>query len=195
MLKPNDPAQARRAHGVRIEPRGSTGVALQRLVRFTGQFILCASFEELGNVRRRIIQLKFNFGLIDANVYPLTVAKSKPDLRLSKGRFEFRGPVTPGDGSGATSDKPNCADENLQSSYRLPIRTSKNVNLQPSSEKNVISYTVSIIEVNQSILKVSLCGLAPEQSESQEPTNNIPVCLPSFFLRTPRINYPSERPA
>jgi len=27
---PNVPAQARRANGVRIEPRGSTGVALQR---------------------------------------------------------------------------------------------------------------------------------------------------------------------
>ena len=84
-------------------------------------------------------QLKFNFGFINANVYPLAVTKSKPDLRLSKGRFEFRGPVTPGDGSGATSDKPNRADENFQPSDRLPIRTSKNANLQPAPEKNVIS--------------------------------------------------------
>ena len=84
-------------------------------------------------------QLNLNLRFIDANVYPFSVAEAKPDFRLSKGRFEFRGPVTPGDGSGSASDKPNRADENLQPSDRLPIRTSKDANLQPASEKNVIS--------------------------------------------------------
>ena len=92
-------------------------------------------------------QLKFNFGFINANVYPLAVAKSKPDLRLAKGCFKFRGPVTPGDGSGAASDKPNRADENLQPSDRLPFRTAKNANLQPSSEKNVIFYFAHAVYV------------------------------------------------
>jgi len=85
-------------------------------------------------------QHKFDLGFIDANVYPLAVPKSKPDISLAKGRFKFRDPVTPGDGSGATSDKPNRADENFQSGDRLPIRTSKDPNLQPSPEISVISY-------------------------------------------------------
>jgi hypothetical protein len=85
-------------------------------------------------------QLKLNLGFTNANIYPLAVAKSKPDLRLPKWRFKFRRAVTPGDGSGAASGKANRTDENLQPSNRLPLRTSKNTNLQPSSKKNVISH-------------------------------------------------------
>jgi len=85
-------------------------------------------------------QLNLNLRFIDANVYPFSVAEAKPDFRLSKGRFEFRGPVTPGDSSGAASDKTNRADENFQPSDRQPIRSPKDPNRQPSTEKNVISY-------------------------------------------------------
>jgi len=125
-------------------------------------------------------QLKFNFGFINANVYPLAVAKSKPDLRLSKGRFEFRGPVTPGDSSGATSDKPNRADENLQPSDRLPIRTSKNANLQPASEKTLSLTSPMRFMCCGFVRRTSLLSDAPPSAPSMKPWRNRRVHWSSF---------------
>ena len=117
-------------------------------------------------------QLKFNLGFINPNVYPLAVSKSKPDLRLSKRRFKFRGSVTPGDGSGAASDKPNRADDNLQSRDRLSIRTSNNANLQPSSEKNVISYFAHEVYVLPICALNGNCSATPGQETRTAPQNH-----------------------